>query len=146
MSRLSAPSLQDVDFMLCNFNLLPILHIPRFIDGLREQYHIVNVTFNRNGRDNFHLSFLAHYGNIDHFEPSFRFHTNHFPESIEPITSSSMSSTKLATAEELALIFPYTAMITRWQHNFPLHKFLQQFCSIKVLRLDPFIPEVAPSL
>jgi len=144
MAGFSAPSLQDVRFMLCN--LLPIMHIPRFIDGLREQYHTANVTFNGNSMDDFRLSLMTHSGDINHFKPSFRFHTNHFPESIEPITSSGMSSTKLATAEELALLFPDTAKVTEWQHDFPLREFLRQFRSVKVLRLDPFVPEVALSL
>ena len=145
MAGFSAPSLQDVHFMLCD--LLPILHIPRFIDGLREPYRTANVTFNGNSRDDFRLSLLTHSGDIDHFKPSFQLHTNHFPESIEPITSSSMPSTKLATAEELALHFPDTAMlVTGWQHDFPLREFLRRFRSVKVLRLDPFVPEVALSL
>jgi len=144
MAGFSAPSLQDVHFMLCD--LLPILHIPRFIDGLREPYRTVNVTFNGNRRDDFGLSLLTHSEDMDHFKPPFRLHTNHFPQSIEPITSSSMSSTKLATAEELALFFPDTVMVTGWQHDFPLREFLRQFRSVKVLRLDPFVPEVALSL
>jgi hypothetical protein len=150
MSGLSAPSLQDVHFILCN--LLPILHLPRFIDGLREQYHTANVTFYRNGHD-FRLSLLTHSGDIDHVKPSFRFHTNYFPGSIKPITGSSMSSTKLATTEELALLFPATTMVGRvgplltvLQHDFPLREFLRQFRSVKVLRLNPFVPEVALSL
>jgi len=57
-----------------------------------------------------------------------------------------MSSTKLATAEELVLLFPDTAMVPGWQHEFPLREFLRQFRSVKVLRLDPFVPEVALSL
>jgi hypothetical protein len=144
MAGFSAPSLQDVDFVLCN--LLPILHIPRFIDGLREQYPTVKVTFNRNSRGDFRLSLLTHSRDIDHFKPSFRFHTTHFPKSIEPITSSNMSSIKLATAEELALLFSHTAIVAEWQHDFPLCEFLRQFRSVKVLRLDPFVPEVALSL
>jgi hypothetical protein len=59
---------------------------------------------------------------LDIYVP-FRFHTNHFPESIEPITSRSVSSTKLAGAEELPLLFPDTAMVTEWQHGFPLGEF-----------------------
>jgi len=138
MAGFSAPSLQDVRFMLCN--LLPILHLPRFIDGLSEQYHSVNVTFNKN-RDDFRLSLLTRSGNVDHLKPSFRFHTNHFPESVEPIGS--MSSAKLATAEELALFFPETAVVPEWELVFPLREFFRQFHSIKMLRVDPFVPEVA---
>jgi hypothetical protein len=144
MSRLSAPSLQDVYIMLCDLNLSPILHLPRFIDGLREQYRTVNVTFNRTSSDDFRLS-LTHSGDIDHFKPSFRLLTNNFPESIKPIVSSSMSSTTLATAEELALFFHDATMVTEWQHDFPLREFLRLFRSVKVLRLDPFVPEVALS-
>jgi hypothetical protein len=143
MSGLSAPSLQDVHFILCNSS--PILHLPRFIDGLKEQYRTVNMTLDMN-RDDFGLSLLTHPRDIDHVKPSFRFHTNCFPESIKPITSSSTSSTKLATAEELALLFPDTTMVVVWQRDFPLREFLRQFRNVKVLRLDPFFSEVAFSL
>ena len=146
MSGLSAPSLQDVYIILCDSNLLPILHLPRFIDGLREQYRTVNVIFNRGSSDDFCLSLLTHSGNIDHLKPSFRLLTNHFPESIEPIASSGTSYTTLATAEELALFFHDATMVTEWQHNFPLRDFLRLFRSVKVLRLEPFVPEVALSL
>jgi len=144
MAGFSAPSLRDARFML--YNLLPISHIPRLIDGLREQYSTANVTFNRNSMDDFHLSLLTHSGDIEHFKPFFRFHANHFPKSIEPITDSRIFSTKLATAEELALIFPDTAMVTEWQNDLPLREFLRQFRSVRVLRLDPFVPEVALAL
>jgi hypothetical protein len=146
MSGLSAPSLQDVYIILCDLNLFPILHLPRFIDGLREQYRTVNMNFNRGSNDDVCLSLLTHSGNIDHLKPSFRLLTNHFPESIEPIASSSMSSTTLSTAEELALFFHDVTMVTEWQHDFPLREFLRLFRSVKVLRLDPFVPEVALSL
>ena len=96
--------------------------------------------------DDFCLSLLNHSGHIDHLNPSFLFHTNHFPESIEKITSSSNSSpTKLAIVEELALIFPDTAIATEWQHDFPLREFLRQLRNVKVLRVDPFVPKVAHS-
>ena len=152
MSGLSAPSLQDVHFILCN--LSPILHLPRFIDDLKEPYRTVNVTFDVNSRDDFELSLLTHPMDIDHVKPSFRFHTNCFPESIKPITSSSTSSTKLATAEELVLLFPDTSMVVgraspslaEWQREFPFREFLRQFRNVKVVRLDPFVPEVASSL
>ncbi|KAI0269723.1 hypothetical protein BGY98DRAFT_280098 [Russula aff. rugulosa BPL654] len=142
MAGFSVPSLQDVFFLLCN--LLPILHVPRFIDGLREQYRTVNVAFNRDAMADFRLSLLTHSKDVDHFKPSFRFHTNRFPESMESIISSSMPSIKLATAEELVLLFLGT--VIQWQNDFPLCKFLRQFRSVKVLRLDPFVPEVALSL
>ncbi len=144
MAGFSAPSLQDVRFMLCN--LLPILHLPRFIDGLREQYRSVNVTLNSTRAADFRLSLLTHFEDImiDDFKPSFRFHTNHSPESIKPI--SSISSTKLAAAEELTLFFPHVGIPKEWEHVFPLREFLRQFRSVKVLRVDPFVPEVALAL
>ena len=147
MARFSAPSLRDVCIWLCSFKLLStgILHIPRFIDDLREQYLIANVTFNRKPRDDFCLSLLTHSADVDHFKPSFRFHANRFPVSMQPITSSSMSSTKLATVEKLTLLFPDTVMVTAWQHDFPLREFLRHFRSVKMLYLYPFVPEVALS-
>ena len=55
------------------YGLLPILYIPRFIDGLMEQYRTANVTFRRESMDDFCLSLLNHSGHIDHRNPSFRF-------------------------------------------------------------------------
>jgi hypothetical protein len=145
MAGFSAPSLQNVCFWI--FDSLPILHIPRFIDGLSEQYCTVNLTFDGHREGDFCLSLLTHSRDIDHLKPSFLFHTNRFPESIESITSSSMSSTKLAAAENLALIFSLnTATVSELLHHFPLRQFLRQFRSVKMLRLDPFVPEVALSL
>ena len=77
MAGISAPSIQNVCFYL--LNSLPILHIPRFIDGLREPRCTVNATFNGHGEDNFRLSLLTHSRDIDHFKPSFLFHTNRVP-------------------------------------------------------------------
>jgi hypothetical protein len=52
-----------------------------------------------------------------------------------------MPSTKLATTEELALVF-IRSKITEWVHGSSLREFLRQFRSVKVLRVLPFMREV----
>jgi hypothetical protein len=138
MSGLSAPSLQDAHFELGM--RFPLLHLPRFIDDVTEQFRSVSVTFHG---ENFCLSSVTHLGNMDRFKSSFGLTVNRFPDSVMSINGS--PSTKLSTAEELALYFPYSN-ITRSKHVFSLREFLRQFRSVKVLRLDPFIQEVALSL
>jgi hypothetical protein len=140
MSGLSAPSLQDARFLL--FVNSPLLYLSRVIDDLREEFRSVSVTFDV---DYFYLLSSTHLARSDQFKPSFRLHANHYPDSINPINS--IPSTKLAAAEELALLFPDTALVAGRQYDLRLREFLRQFRSVKVLRLDrPFVPEIALSL
>ena len=135
MSGLSAPSLQDSRFVFCV--QFPLFYLSRVIDNLREEFRSVSVTFDI---QYFHLLSSIHLGRVDHFKPSFRFIANFSPDSIN-----STPSTKLAMVEELALFFP-TLNITQWQQVSLLREFLRQFRSVRVLRVDPFMGEVALSL
>jgi len=134
MSRLSAPSLQDVRIIL--YISFPVLYLSRVIDDVREEFRSVSVTFNIG---QFRLSSWAHLGKIDHFEPSFTLNVNRFTDPIQSINST--PSTKLAMAEELALFFPCLDM-ANLEAFFPLREFLRQFRSVRVFRVDPFMREV----
>jgi F-box-like len=133
MSGLSAPSLQDVCFVLCKKS--PLLYLSRVIDSVGEEFRSVSVTFDKK---DFHLLSSTHSGEIDHFKPSsgFRFNVNHSPYSINSINST--SSMKFAMAEELTLNFSGWEM-TYWpEHVFSMREFLRQFRSVRVLRVNPF--------
>jgi hypothetical protein len=136
-SGLSAPSLQDARFLLCT--RFPVLYSSRVIDDVRDKFRSISVTI-----DFEYLRLLSsiHSGKIDRFngKPSFKLNMNCSPDSIKSISTT--PSTKFATAEELALFSP-TSNITEWEHFFSLREFLRQFRSVKVLRVDPFIREVA---
>ena len=68
MSRLSAPSLQDVRFVL--FSGFPLSYLSQVIDDVREEFLSVSITSNM---DQFRLESWIHTKKIDHFKPSFRF-------------------------------------------------------------------------
>ena len=137
MSGLSVPSLQDARFVLCA--RIPFLYFSRVINDVRDEFRSISVAFDIGY---FSLSSSIHSGKIDRFtgKPSFRFTMNCSPDSIKSISTT--PSTKFAMAEELALFVP-TSNVTEWEHIFSLREFLRQFRSIKVLRVDPFIREVA---
>ena len=137
MSGLSAPSLQDASFEL--WISLPLLFLPRVISDVGEEFRSVSVTFDID-REQFRLSSWSHSGKIDRFKPFFNLDVDWFPDSIKSINSS--PTTKFAMTEELALHFP-SRDITSWEHDFSLREFLCQFRSVRVLRVDPFIREVA---
>jgi F-box-like len=138
MSGLSAPSLQDVCFVLCKKS--PLLYLSRVIDDVSEEFRSVSVTFEM---DYFYLLSSTHPGEIDHSKPaSFRLNVNYSPYSISSINSTPF--TKLAMAEELTLNnldFP-SSNRTRWEHVFSLREFLRQFRSVRVLRVNPFVQNV----
>ena len=134
MSGLSAPSLQDARFVLNT--RAPISYLSRVIDGVSEDFRSVSVTFDLG---HFYLLSSTQSGKIDYLKlkPSFRFNLNCYPDSI--YTTPSM---KLAIAEELTLFFTTSYM----NEYFSLREFLRQFRSVRVLRVDPFIPKAALSL
>ena len=132
MSGLSAPSLQDVRFVI-NVRY-PILCLSRLIDDVTEDFLSVSVSFDVIC---FQLLSSTHLGKVDHFNPSFRFSANYFADSIESINST--PPTKLAMAQELTLNFPNSIIDVR-----SLCEFLRQFRGVKVLRLKPFILDAAP--
>ena len=134
MSGLSAPSLQDARFVLSLKLLItiPLLYLSRVIDDVREEFRSVSVNFDLGC---FRLSSSTHSGIIDHFTPSFRFNLNCYPDSIY-----NTPSMKLAMVEELALFFPSSFIE---EYRFSLREFLRLFRSVRVLRVEPFIPKVA---
>ena len=134
MSGLSAPSLQDARFMLCDG--LPLFYFSRIIDHVKEEFRSVSVTFEN--RD-FRLSSSTHSGKIDPFKSSFKFSVNCSPNSIKLINST--PSTKLAMAEELALSFS-GSNITTLEQVFSLREFIRQFRSVRVLRVETSTREV----
>ena len=134
MSGLSAPSLEDARFVFCV--QFPPFYLSRVIDDLREEFRSVSVTFDQY----FYLLSSIRLGRVDHFKPSFRFIANFFPDSIN-----STPSTKLAMVEELAIFFP-TPNTTHWLQVTLLREFFRQFRSVRMLRLHPFMQEVALSL
>ena len=138
MSGLSAPSLQDARLVLCQE--LPLLHISRVIDDVREEFRSVSVTF-ENG--DFCFSSSTHSGKVYRVKPSFRFSVNYYSDSIKLINST--PSMKLSMAEELVLSFSRSS-ITSWVHVSSLREFIRQFRSVRVLRVVPFIPEIGKYL
>ena len=135
MSKLSAPSLEDVDFVL---NKSPLLYLPRVIDDVRDEFRSVSVTFDMN---HFHLLSSSHLGEIDHFKPtSFKFYANCSPSSIGSMSGT--PSTKLAMTEELTLNFPVSDVIVEYGDIFSMRQFLRQFRSVRLLRVNPFVPPI----
>jgi len=107
---------------------------------MREEFRSISVIFDT---QYFLILSSIHSGKIDRFDPSFRINVNCFPDSIKSISSTHYS--KLAMVEELALFLP-SSNITKWGHVFSLHEFLRQFRNLRVLRVDPFMRELALSL
>jgi hypothetical protein len=139
MSGLSAPSLQDARFELCNE--FPLLYFSWVIDNVREEFRSVSVAFNI---DHFLLLSSTHLGEIDHFEPSsFKLDVN-FSESPNSMNSMrSTPSTRLAMAEELTLNLRNSG-VTRWEPEdaSSMREFLCQFRSVRLLRVNPFVQEI----
>lgn len=134
MSGLSAPALQDARFAVgVRFSLLCL---SRMIDDVRDEFRSISLAFDPG---HFHLLSSIHSGKINRLEPSFTFVAYCSPDSIKSFSNT--LSTKFAKAEELALVFPSPNM-TEWEHVFSLREFLRQLRSIRVLRVDPFVPEV----
>ena len=137
MSGLSAPSLQNAYFEFCDRSRTsPFLYLSRVIDDLRNEFRSISVKFDL---DNFCLLSWTHLGEIDYSKPSLWFNMRRSPDSIKSINT--MPSTKFAMVEELALYFN-SSNITKRAHVFTLREFLRQFCSVRVLLVDPFIREV----
>jgi hypothetical protein len=139
MSGLSAPSLRDAHFTLCN--KIPLLYLPPVIDDVRQEFLSVSVAFDMEC-PSFHLLSSTDSGDIDHFKPSpFKLLVDSFPYSIGSLSST--PSTKLAMAEELTLNLPSPDLdVTIWNTDFSLRGYLRQFRSVRVLRVNPFVREV----
>jgi hypothetical protein len=124
LSRLSAPSLQDVEVVL--LTRFPLPYLSRVIDEVREEFRSVSVTYNLG---DFLLLSSTHLGEIDHSKPSessFKFKMNCNPHLI--------NSTKLTMTEELTLNHGI------WWGGNSSREFIRQFRSVRVLRVNPFVP------
>lgn len=134
-----APSLQDVDIFLRDQTetLLPIPHLPQFINNVGEHYHAVQVVLER---DYFEFSLLAHSEGVGHYSPRVRLRSrrpwwpSHFRNMnirnwIMEITS--MFSVKLSTMEELLIIFK-----DEQEEVIPWRTFLMHFPSVKEFRIQ----------
>ena len=131
---LSAPSLRDVNFRLMDYYhevWPPILHLPRFINEIKELYHAIHVGFEEY---HFLLSLLTHSEYVSQSKPRFSFGPvwKDNPDSIMQI--SGKLSTRLITIDELRVTFNGTDA-NHWDF-IPWRRFLLQFPSIKALRIE----------
>ena len=126
---LSTPSLQDVDFEFYNDIWPPITHLPRFIDEIKEHYHVVHVAL----QDwHFHLSLLTQSEYNGHCKPRFKFGPVLTPYSQSIMQISSALSTRLTTVAVLRVTFDETDTNV-WENVISWRRFLQQFSSVKTL-------------
>ena len=135
LAGFSAPSLRDVDFSFSESILSPIVHLPRFITEIEEQYNSarVHIPNNSTPRNSISFSLLTHSESTGHCEPSFKLTSPGI--CLTPIMQmSSALSTRLSTIGELRVIFDRrlaTASDTpQWLRIF------QHFPSVRALRLE----------
>ena len=138
MAGFSAPSLQFVEIYIRDSppkSLPSTLHLfPRFIDGLGEGYHGIQVVLKYGY---FELSLLTHFECVGHQAPSFRLRIDgHLFSSSEWIMKiSNVFSARRTMIEELSVVFTYNSyygsdmVIVAWR------AFFQRFPSVKLLRL-----------
>ncbi|KAH9990636.1 hypothetical protein BJV74DRAFT_421172 [Russula compacta] len=134
MARFTAPSLQDVHFIFDgdddDEDEVPILHLPRFLDGVEKLYPSVQII---SECDYFRMSLLTRSESVDHPTPSFRFCSPCSPESI--MRMSAALSAKLATVDELLMVSIGDSHEI-WDDDVLLPSFLRHFRSVKVLRVE----------
>ncbi|KAH9978405.1 hypothetical protein BJV74DRAFT_953400 [Russula compacta] len=131
----TAPFLRDVHFIFDDDDdddddKVPILHLPRFLDGVEKLYPSVRMI---SEGDYFRISLLSHSESMNHSTPSFRFSSPCSPESI--MRMSAALSAKLATVEELLMVFIGDSYEI-WDDDVSLLGFLRHFRSVKVLRVE----------
>jgi hypothetical protein len=137
MGGFSGPFLWDVDIRIrdCLFEPLPpIPHLPRFIDNLWEDYHTIEVVL---AISYFRLSLLSRTECVGQHSPCFKLCSGRFDESNIQEWMMQMSSAvlaRLSTMEELSIIF--LDRHDRSELSIPWRTFLQQFPSVKLLRLE----------
>ena len=129
---LSAPSLRDVNIQFFD-GIPPIVHLPRFICEIEEDYHAFHVVF---CDCCFCLSLQTKSEYINHCKPRFELRRvlGHVPVSI--IRMSGVLSTKLATVEELRVTFKSAPFDKDWENEIPWREFLQHFPSLKAFRTE----------
>ncbi|KAH9990650.1 hypothetical protein BJV74DRAFT_421498 [Russula compacta] len=126
----AAPYLLDVHIVLGDNTEFLILHFTRFIDNVEKLCHSAQVIFER---DYFRISLLTDSEPVDCVTPPFRFCSARFPGSM--MQMSAALSGKLATVEELLIVFT-TRSYPAWHDAIPWRSFLQQFRSVKILRVE----------
>ncbi|KAH9990655.1 hypothetical protein BJV74DRAFT_987792 [Russula compacta] len=134
LAGFAAPSLRDVQIVLSNNTESLNLHFPRFIDNIEKLYHSAQVIFEK---DYFCVSLLTNSEPVDCVTPPFRVCSARFPGSI--VQMSAALTGKLATVKELLIIFTtdfYSAWHDAWHDAIPWRSYLQQFRSVKVLRVE----------
>jgi hypothetical protein len=109
----------------------PILHLPRFINEIKEHYHAIHVGFEEY---HFLLSLLTHSEYVSQSKPRFSFGPvwKDNPDSIMQI--SGKLSTRLITIDDLRVTFNGTDA-NHWDF-IPWRRFLLQFSSVKTLRTE----------
>jgi hypothetical protein len=127
---LMAPSLEDLRIDLCGEIASPISHLPRFIDDLDKEYRSVQLAF---CMMIFRISLLTDLEPVDRIEPRLRVHSEHSPDSLMRISRS--LSAQFVTAKELLITFEKIDDIS-WRDVTPWRKFLWQFRSVKIIRLE----------
>ena len=130
VAGISAPSLQDFTMTLIGGNLVPGVHLTRFISKMEENCRTVHVVFYE---EVFRLSLLTHSNIINLLPTSIHSRIPTWsPESI--LRMSGSLSTKLSTVEELYVTFAFAEMAVEdyvlWR------RFYQLFPSVKVLHTD----------
>jgi hypothetical protein len=140
LAGFSALSLRDVDFSFSYPILSPIVHLPRFITEMEEHYHIAQVDITNKfalPKLGISLSLLTHSESTSHCKPHFKLHDpGRFPASPASIIQmSSALSTRLATIEELRVIFNWPAADAS-DDVVPWLRILKHFPNVRALRLE----------
>ncbi|KAF8484019.1 hypothetical protein DFH94DRAFT_334845 [Russula ochroleuca] len=132
MAGLSAPSLNYVGIRLSDEIWPPSVHLPRFINEMKERYHAVHVYFKNRG---FRLLLLTRSECINQHMPGVKLGPFLRRSSDSTIRMSCALSMKFTTVEELRLAFDNTD--DDLSENFIAWRtFLQQFPSLKTIETD----------
>ena len=128
----TAPSLQELCIGAIDTTALPVPHLPQFINAIGKAYHSLHLYFRETVV--FRIELLTEAEYVGRRMPSFTFYAYHFPDSM--MQTNSAFSAKFATLKELRITFMKSEGDTTWQDVTPWRRFLQQFCSVKVIRLE----------
>ena len=124
---LSTPSLRGVDI---EFPVEPpILHVPRFINEIKEHYRAVHVNLHK---WLFHFKLLADSEFRVDCRPRFKMESP-YPELLMEMAGA--LSTRLSTVEEICVTFDGADAIV-WENYIPWRRFLRLFPGVKVLRTE----------
>ena len=128
----SAPSLRDVDIILCHMTQMSIPHLTQFIDDIRGHYHTAQLVLEKNC---FRYSLLAQEEYVDLPHVRSCLDRSRLSSSQDWIMQMSTTfSGKLSTIEELCVVT--LDEVHKWDELIPLQEFFLKFPSIKVLRMQ----------